>query len=380
MSINEAAVVQIANEVKRLATEAGTISKEHDARLAAVEQLVVQGSKAGALATRAGGPDHLHNVIHERFIGSQAFADFKERGVATGKIDMALSYKELTSSQGSGGSGAAWDVQPVRVHGAWGYGMREFTLLGAITARRMSTGNSTETHQLDGFVAAADTQEHEGALKAEQAIDPVLVRFPIETIAVYLPVSRQLLDDDESVAGSMAVIMSHSVLAKAERRAIYGTASNGQMRGFWMDAAVHTPIGGTLEDEIGDAAAYMADNGYAPDIVVVNPLDWRAIQARKATTDGHYLQGSPSQPIPPTLWGMRVVVSPAIHSGDVLLLDSRYATLLDRMSVTGFLGYEDQDNLRRNLATMLVEGRWGVQLLDRAAASKIVDFPTGSSS
>lgn len=373
-------VDEILAEVKRLTNEAGGKNSEFDSRLSVVEQLVVQGRKAGGGFVHSGGPEVVRDTIRCKFLGSQAFAEFKERGVPTGKIDLGLSHKSLVSIQGGGSSGNGWDVAPQRTPGLYGYGMRDFTLLGALTPKPV-TSNRTEAHQMEGFLAAAATQEAEGDLKAEQSIDPLLTTFPVETVAVWIPVSRQLLDDDDSVISSLTQILGHTVQAKAERQALYGTGANGQMRGFMLDATTHTTAGGQyLEEEIGDAAAIMADNGYTASMVAVNPIHWRQIQSRKSTSDGHYLMGSPATPIPPSLWGMGVFVSPAVDYGDVLLLDNRYASLLDRQRVTVYVGFEDDTNLRKNMATILVEGRWGVELLDRAAATKIVGFDTSSGS
>ena len=370
---------QLAAEMQRIMGETKGRTSELDARLGHLEQLVVQAQKAGLGITQPISPDHVREAIRSKFLGSQAFADFKERGVATGKCDLGLNFKSLVSIQGGGSSGNGIDVQGQRTPGLFGYGMREFTLLGGLTPKNVDT-NRTECHQMEGFVAAAATQEAEGDVKAEQAIDPLLTTFPVETIAVWIPVSRQLLDDDDSILGSLTRLLGHTVIAKAERQAIYGSGTSGQMRGFFVDATTHTTTGGTIEDEVGDAAATMAANGYAPAMVAINPIHWREIQARKSGTDGHYLMGSPASPIAPSLWGMNAIVTPAIDYGDVLLLDNRYASLLDRQRVTVYVGFEDDTNLRKNMATVLVEGRWGVELLDRAAATKIVDFGSSSGS
>lgn len=379
-NIERVATEQKASAEKIVALE--TKAAELGANLHAAQQLIDKLQFGGGHAGET-RPAPLVDTLREKFIGSDALTQFRTRGVSTGSIDLGLTIKALTSQQGPPASSdsSTWNVQAERVPGLFGYGYRAFGLMQALPIRPITT-NALEAHQLSGFVAAAAAQEYEGAQKAEQETNPVLETFPVATVAVFQKVSKQLLNDDASVQTSLVGLLGHSVTAKAERLLVYGTGADGQPRGIWGDATTFVPAieSDTAEDAIGDGLAAMQANGYMVDVIVMNPVSWRAIQRRKSSADGQYLMGSPAAPVPPSLWGVPVVVTAAMDIGDVLLIDSRYCPLLDREAVTAFVGFEDSDNLRKNLATILVEGRWGVALLDTWAAYKLqVEEPAPSS-
>lgn len=359
---------EVAREIKRIVGEFKErfgSTAELDARLRGVEQLAVdwQGNGSRSAPGRHG---QLAEAIRQKFIGAPGFAEFKARNVSTGDVDLALDLKALVSDAVGG-----WNVQPERAPGVWGYAHRPSLLEALVmlgTVRPITTG-AVEAHQLDGFIAAAAAQTAEGALKEEQELTLDLEKFPVETVAVWLPISRQLLDDDAQVLVSMQGLLGLTVIAKAEQHLLYGTGNTGQMRGLVTDGTVFVPAGATtFEDRISEAAGSLESTGYSAGLIVVNPLDWWAFQGVKATDSGMFLNGTPGVPAPRSLWGVPLVASSACNVGEQIVLDPRYLDVLDRQRVTARLGFEDGANMRRNLATLLVELRMGLHLKDQRAA------------
>lgn len=86
------------------------------------------------------------------------------------------------------------------------------------------------------------------------------------------------------------------------------------------------PVGSTndlLEETIAIGAMTMRADGYRPNIVVVNPLNWRAVYLRRDTTNA-YIHSSPLSVAPLSISGCAVVFSTAVTTGQALLIDSRY--------------------------------------------------------
>jgi hypothetical protein len=101
------------------------------------------------------------------------------------------------------------------------------------------------------------------------------------------------------------------------------------------------PFAGTnnlLEEFIAIAAMTMRANGFRPDIVVVNPLDWRAVYLRRET-NGAYVHASPLTQTPLLISGMRVCFNSAITTGTALVMDSRYVDFMPNDQIRIELAY-----------------------------------------
>ncbi|WP_241155258.1 phage major capsid protein, partial [Pseudomonas viridiflava] len=76
-------------------------------------------------------------------------------------------------------------------------------------------------------------------------------------------------------------------------------------------------------DRIGLALTDLKAAGWSPNVVVMNPRDWFAIESERADEgDGQYVIGTPRDPAPPSLWGTPVVVTMGMPEGKALILDT----------------------------------------------------------
>ena len=93
------------------------------------------------------------------------------------------------------------------------------------------------------------------------------------------------------------------------------------------------------------------------DTVVMNPADWEAIELLKAT-DNQYIMANPASMVGPQIWGKRVIPTNSIASGTFLVgAFSMGAQIWDRMDAAVQISYEDGDNFKKNMATLLAEER-----------------------
>jgi hypothetical protein len=93
-----------------------------------------------------------------------------------------------------------------------------------------------------------------------------------------------------------------------------------------------------LEEYIARAAMTMRTNGYSPDIVVVNPNDWRSVYLRRDSTNA-YINSSPLAEPPLQIAGMKVVFSTVVTTMTALLLDARYTDFMPMESARIELAY-----------------------------------------
>jgi len=87
-----------------------------------------------------------------------------------------------------------------------------------------------------------------------------------------------------------------------------------------------------LEETIAIGAMTMRAAGYRPNIVVVNPSDWRGVYLRRDTTNA-YIHSSPLALAPLSISGCALVFSTAVTSGQAVLIDSRYVDFMPASSI-----------------------------------------------
>lgn len=302
---------------------------------------------------------------------SEGFKSFQNGARSSGQIDLALSVKALTSLQGSTSSPAEGiDVQSERAIGLYGNPLRPLSLFDVLPSRPISS-NALSFTRMQNFVNAADVQSGEGSLKAEQEITPQLVTAPVATVAVHHTASKQVLEDEPGLLLTLTQLLQHGALDAAERQIISGAGGSFEISGLATEATVFVPTVSPMADRIGQCLAYMSNSGYAPDLVLVNPLDWFSIRAERSISTDEYIGPGWNAPTVQTVYGAKVVASAAVTAGTALCVDSRFVSLLDRQQATVELSREDGDNFRRNLITLLAELRVGCAVFDGKAVQSI---------
>ena len=97
------------------------------------------------------------------------------------------------------------------------------------------------------------------------------------------------------------------------------------------------PLAGSndmLEESIAISAMGMRAAGYQPNVVIVNPTDWRIVYLRRET-GGMYVHSSPLAQTPLIISGCSVVFSTAVLTKQAVLIDTRFTDFmpLDRVRV-----------------------------------------------
>lgn len=320
--------------------------------------------------TATGAEGHLLNTSKAKSLAgqvakSQGFDEIKA-GRKSGVIPVSLEIKStLTSLQGSTNSPQdGYSVQADRMPGLFGWGYRPLRLIDAMRVIQTNS-NAVEYTRMNGFSNAAAAQAGEGAVKAQQSIDPVLINDPISTIAVTKKVSKQLLDDVAMLDAELGNLFNHLVRERLERDLVNGTGANFSIRGLLDLGTTYTAAtGSTQPDAIGEMLAAMAADGYEASFVAINPLDHQANRAERSAQDNLYIAGSWATPAPPNYWGIPAIATPAVPAGQVIAVHNGTTAYVDRQAASVQFFEQDSDNVERNLVTIRCELRGGLMVGD----------------
>ena len=242
---------------------------------------------------------------------------------------------------------------------------------------RPTSSDAFEYIQLNATGDASE-QVLEGDEKAEIDFEGELLNGAIATIAAHTTASKQVLADNAGLQAAIDRVIRHKVLSRLEHQLINGPGGQGKIQGLLDHATAFVPtIGSTPADIVGESLVQQANNGYLPNLILMNPLDWYRLQITKTETEGEYLFGSPTMPVPPALWNASVVSTPSVPEGTGLTVDTRFTTVLDREQMSVMVTNTHKDYFTRNLVKILGELRAGLEVTDAWAVYK---FDLGFSS
>ena len=239
-----------------------------------------------------------------------------------------------------------------------GVGSPTSTALGVQNALRITPASGISSLQYSRFLAlegAATVQAGEGAAKA--AVRPTfsLITQPALTVAGYTKLAKQALSDSNELRSAVDVTLVRSVAKALDAALMTGNVSPA-FAGLLTLATAYTSLVYTaIPDAASEAVATMQEAGFEPDTIVLKPSDWLAVQTLK-NAGGDYLAGPFLSPLSENMRGLRVVLSPSMTAGKVMVLDSAHIELLTVDNFTVQAGFEN-DDFTKNISTLLGEKR-----------------------
>jgi len=343
-----AAVKSVENETKsameKLAAKAGELTD----KCLELERKMSAGKEEGQQA---------HQSFGEQFVKSEAF-----QSMASGRSKFArMEFKTaIINATGQNQPLVASD----RIPGIIANPDRVLTIRDVLPTGRTSS-NLVEFTRENVFTNSAAAQyaspARENVTKPESGITFTLASAPVVTLAHFIPVSRQVLDDAPQLQSYVNSRLTFGLKLEEEDQLLNGSGTSGNLSGILTSGnfvAYNRAVSGdTRLDTIRRAIAQAALSEYTADTVVINPADWEGIELTKGT-DGQYVIGNPMDGLAPRIWGKRVVATNSIASGTFLVgAMSMGAQIWDRMDAAVQISYEDGDNFKKNMATLLAEER-----------------------
>jgi hypothetical protein len=209
--------------------------------------------------------------------------------------------------------------------------------------------------------SAAETAEL--ALKPEQGLTTVDATAPVRTIAGWIKLARQALDDVAGLATLINTLLPYDVRRRIEAQILGGNGVGQNLRGILQTTGIGAPAfvaGDNTADAILRAMTVIILSDGEPNFVTVHPTDWQNLLLMRednAARTGQYLYGSPGSLAAPTIWGLALTTNRAITATSPLVGDSMGATILVREGVNVKASDSDQDDFTKNRVTVLAEAR-----------------------
>jgi len=205
----------------------------------------------------------------------------------------------------------------------------------------------------------------QGELKGETNFDFTAATANVETIAHFVVIALQLLDDAVGLQSYIDSRGRYLLLLEEEDQLLNGDGTSNNLDGIntqatAYDSSLETTIGvvsATNIDRLRVAMYQVIESEFPPTGVVLHPLDWASVELTK-DGENRYIFAMPQQIAQPRIWGLPVAVSLSQPIGEFTVGSFALgAQIWDRMSAAVAISTEDSDNFRRNLATMRFEER-----------------------
>jgi HK97 family phage major capsid protein len=307
----------------------------------------------------------------KRIIESDGYKEMRSKGVfeSSGRLGnlslgQVASRDALKAEIGSTNVGGL--IQP-DVRGLVAPIMRPLRLLDLLPIGTTDS-NSIEYVQETTLPLTTAAETVEGAAKPEAAYAFADATAPIRTIAHWKKVRKQTLADAAGLQTLMDTTLRYGVRRRLENQVLGGDGVGENIRGI-----INTSGIGTVAKAVGESAADALHHGIVaiqladqePGFVALHPTDWEQIRLSRddsgaAAGTGGYLFGAPSQQGASTLWGLPVVVSPAMPVNTGLVGDAQAALVAIRSGVEVLVSDSDQDDFIKNRVTLLAEMRAGL--------------------
>lgn len=309
------------------------------------------------MSAKKDSENQIIDSVGEMFTKSDVFKAMQERRGGSARMELKAAIVNATGQNQP-------LVQDMRVPGIINNPDRRFTIRDALPVGRTSSNLVQFTRELV-FTNNAGPQyaspARENVTKPESGITFELANAPVVTLAHWIPVSKQVLDDAPQLQGYINGRLMYGLKLEEEDQLLNGNGSGSNISGL-LDSGNYTAYnraqtGDTNVDTLRRAITQGALSEYNVDTIVINPADWEEIELTKAT-DGQYIWANPALVAGPQLWGRRVIATNSIPAGTFLTgAFSMGAQVWDRMDAQMLLSFENSDNFVKNMATLLVEER-----------------------
>jgi HK97 family phage major capsid protein len=203
-----------------------------------------------------------------------------------------------------------------------------------------------------------------GALKPQIDRDLEKKEARVKKIAVYYRLPEEQVEDIPYLQGFLTMIAVEELQATEDTQLLFGDNTGENLNGVYPSATAFTQAAAGVAivtaaneyDVIRAAQVQLQVARFAPNIAILNPIDYYNMTVRKDTTNNYILQGGGNGLIP-QIGGSRVLVQNAMTAGSFLVGDTRTTMIFDRAGTTIRVFEQDQDNAIRNLVTVVVEKR-----------------------
>lgn len=355
---------QLSAETRAKVDELLTIQGELQARQQAVEQMVAKLEQGGGGGSRA-------QTIGEQVVASERFQAFAANPVGSFRMEVRAS---ITESAGSAGD----LIVPQRVPGIVAPPQQRLTIRDLISWGR-TTSNAVEFARELVFTNAADVVSEnpaDGKPKSNITFEAEVAK--VATVAHWIHASKQVLSDVPMLQSYIDGRLRYGLKLKEEAQLLKGSGVGLNIEGIYTQAQAYSNPGvnvasETQIDRLRLALLQVELSEYAADAIVLNPVDWAAIELLKTSQEHQYLFANPRGVTTPALWGRNVVATQAMDAGDFLVGAFGGGVAVqgwDREDISVTIATQDQDDFIKNMVKILCEERIALTVYRPAAFVK----------
>lgn len=258
--------------------------------------------------------DREQKTIGQMFTESPEFKAYRpgQRQSAPVTLDVDLKTHMTTA--------AGWAPQSLRTGKVMEFATRPIQIIDLIPSGRTNNAAIVYMEETSFTNTAAEHVEDSGAM-VEATLALTQRTVTVQEIGVWLPVTRQQLEDVAEVTAYIDQRLSFMLRQRLDSQIIVGTGLTCFLAGLLTNASRQTfVLAGDQLDAIYDASRRVRVTGRAnPNAVIVHPNDWQPIRLKRSN-DGLYILGNPNEPLS-RIWGLQVVESDAITENSALVGD-----------------------------------------------------------
>ncbi|MFA5115601.1 MAG: phage major capsid protein, partial [Candidatus Omnitrophota bacterium] len=322
-------------------------------RIVALEQKLTGAILAGKEAPKSFAQILVEDSAYKAFASGQT-----NKCRITLKNGFGARNNTITGQSGSPAANddtlVSADRRPGIIPGAF----RTLRVLDLI-ARGNTISNAVEfTRELLFTNSAAETAE--GVSKPESTLTFELYTKPVVTIAHWLKVSRQIMNDAPALVAYIQNRLRYGVELREETQIVAGNGVGQNLTGMTVSPnfTAFTPTSGdTAIDSINRAIRALDNADYPANGIILNPATWGSIERLK-DENKNYLVGSPFGAIVPTLWGKPIALTPSMTADKLLVAAFDIAFMyLTRQETEVEMSESDDTNFQQNLVTIRAEKR-----------------------
>lgn len=361
-------ITEVSTEAKKAVESLATAQKElaeFKARMLDVEQrLDRKGGNLGGGDTKSPGKLFVES---ENYKSADPFRASEIKAVEVGLIHKTA----LINAQGQN--------QPLvadqRVPGIVTAANRRLTIRDLLPQMRTESNLiqfATETFTNNAGLQWSSPNDKENVTKQESALSYALSNSAVETIAHWIPVSRQLLADASGLEGYINGRLLYGLKLKEETQLLTGDGSAGNITGLNTGATAYNRgvSNDTMLDCLLKAMLQVALSEFSATAHILNPIDWTQIRLIK-DTQGRYLFGNPQDQAEPRLWGIPVVATNSQTSGTFTTgAFDLAAAIWDREDATVRMSEHHDTFFVKNMVAILAEERMALTIYRSTAIIK----------
>lgn len=221
--------------------------------------------------------------------------------------------------------------------------------------------------------------------KPESTLALTETTFPVRTIAHYLPITRQMIEDSALIETYVDTRLRQGLAREEEDQFINGDGNAPNLTGILATSGTQTldesyftsnPVqdagaGNENLNRIRRAKRVVAVTGEAQaTFVILNPADAEVLDT-VSDVNGQYLLGGPLAGEQRRIWGLPVVESSSLAAGTAIVGDGTMAAVVDRMDAAVLISDSHDDWFVRNLLAVLAEERVAFPIFRPAAFAEV---------